>query len=105
MKVLLHHTVPYPVTDFLQKHDLATADEMGWAKLNNGKLLEAAERAGFQVFITADKHLSYQQNRTGRQLALVVLSTNNWALLKQNIPAITKAINFAQHGSFTYVDI
>jgi hypothetical protein len=105
VKVLLDHNVPYPLTNFLRGHDLATADDMGWARLENGDLLRAAEDAGFDVMITADKNLSYQQNLQGRKLSLVVLSTNNWSVLSQNVTAALRAVNSSGTGSFTYVDI
>lgn len=89
----------------LTAHTVTTAAEAGWAEISNGKLLEAAERASFALMITADKNLSYQQNLHGRKLALVVLSTNNWTSVKQNIPAITRAIDASTPGSFAYVDI
>jgi hypothetical protein len=65
--------------------------EMGWAELANGELLTVAETAGFAVMITGDKNLSYQQNLQGRELALVVLSTNDWNVLKQNPRPVTDA--------------
>lgn len=66
----------------------------------NGALLDVAEEAGFDLFITADQALSYQQNVTGRKMALIVLSTNNWALVKAHIARIMAAINAASPGSY-----
>jgi hypothetical protein len=76
---------------------------MGWAELENGELLTAAEAAGFSVFVTCDKNLSYQQNLTGRKLALVVLSTNNWNIVKQYPQQVVQAIETAKQGSFQFV--
>jgi hypothetical protein len=56
--------------------------DQGWSGLKNGALLDAAEAAGFGLFITADQEMSYQQNMTGRKMALMVLSTNNWSFIK-----------------------
>lgn len=84
MKVLLDHNVPHKLRRSLVGHDVETADEVGWAELANGDLLIAAEGAGFAVMVTADKNLSYQQNLQGRELALVVLSTNDWQTIRQN---------------------
>jgi argininosuccinate synthase len=67
--------------------------------------LSAAEEAGFDLFITADQELSYQQNLAGRKIAVLVLSTNNWSVVKANMPEITTAINAAKSGSFAFVDI
>ena len=52
MKILFDHNVPRPLARQLGTHDVKTADEMGWAKLGNGLLLNAAEEAGFDVLIT-----------------------------------------------------
>jgi hypothetical protein len=67
--------------------------------LKNGALLNAAEQAGFDLFITADQALSYQQNLTGRKMALVVLSTNNWDFVKAHIAGIMAAVEAATPGS------
>jgi predicted nuclease of predicted toxin-antitoxin system len=82
VKVLFDHNVPHKLRESLPEHEVRTADEMGWADLENGELLNAAEAAAFAVMVTCDKNLSYQQNLRGRKLALIVLSTNNWNILK-----------------------
>jgi hypothetical protein len=84
--------MPKRFRQFLTAHEVRTAREMGWAELENGDLLEAAENAGFEVMVTADKNLSYQQNLAGRKLALVVVSTNDWNLLSKN-PAPVAAVD------------
>jgi hypothetical protein len=86
-------------------HDVCTADEMGWAELENGELLRAAEVAGFSVMVTGDKNLSSQQNLRGRELALVVLSTNNWNVLKHCPHLLVEAIDAAEPGSFQVVTL
>ena len=75
------------------------------AGLKNGALLSVAEQDGFELFITADQELSYQQNMTGRRIALLVLSTNNWGRVRAHIVEITNSINAATAGSFVFVDI
>jgi hypothetical protein len=67
--------------------------------------LNAAEEAGFELFVTADQEMSYQQNLKGRRMALVVLSTNNWASVKAHIAGIMTAIDAATPGSYIEVDI
>jgi hypothetical protein len=84
-------------------HDVSTADEMGWSELENGELLRAAEVAGFAVMITGDKNISSQQNLRGMKLALVVLSTNNWNVLKHNPRPVAAAVDAAEPGSFQVV--
>ena len=83
MRILFDKNVPYPLLGYLAKHNVRTAEELGWARLVNGDLLRAAEDAGFGVMVTADQSLEYQQNLKGRKLALVVLSTNHTGVLKK----------------------
>ena len=73
--------------------------------MQNGALLAAAEDPGFDLFITADQELSYQQNLTGRRIAMLVLSTNNWTVIKEQVAEIAAAIDQATPGSFAFVDI
>ncbi len=63
--------------------------------LTNGDLLDQAELAGFDVFVTAAKKLRYRQNLTGRKLALVVLSTPQWPRVRLHVESIAAAINAA----------
>lgn len=73
--------------------------------LKNGALLKAAEEAGFDLFVSADQELNYQQNLKNRRMALLVLSTNNWALIKANIGLIMAAIRAVRPGSYSGVEI
>jgi hypothetical protein len=68
-------------------------------------LLEAAEEAGFEVLVTPDKNIRYQQNLTLRRIALVVLGNPQWPVLCQHVEQVVIAINAAQPGSYTVVDI
>lgn len=76
MRILFDKNVPYQLRRYLTDHEVRTAAEQGWARLVNGDLLKAAEEHGFTVMVTADQSLEYQQNLSGRRLALIVLSTN-----------------------------
>ncbi len=78
---------------------------MGWAELENGELLRTAEAEGFPLMVTCDQNISYQQNMEGRRLALVVLSTNNWNILKLNLEPVVRAVNAATAGSFQFVSV
>jgi hypothetical protein len=73
----MDHCVPRPFGRVLVGHTVSTARDRGWAKLRNGDLIEEAERAGYEVLITSDKNLRYQQNLRGRQIAVIELPTNN----------------------------
>ena len=73
--------------------------------MTNGDLLAAAEQAGFDVLLTADKNMRYQQNLEGRRIALVVLSTPQWPVVRLHPEKIVAAVNAATPGSYTEVDI
>lgn len=74
MRILFDQGTPEPFRKYLAKHAVRTAYEEGWSRLRNGDLLTAAEAAGFEVFVTTDKNIRYQQNLEGRQIAIVVLA-------------------------------
>ena len=106
MKIILDESTPQKLRLLIEgTHEVVTTWFQGWSGLKNGALLSAAEEAGFDLFITADQELSYQQNLTGRRIAVLVLSTNNWSVIKANIAEITIAINGAKSGRFAFVDI
>ena len=83
MRILLDDNVPVPLRSWLIGHQVETAYERGWAELSNGVLLQMAEEAGFEVMITADQGIRYQQNLSGRRLALVVIDTNDWTRIRK----------------------
>lgn len=87
----------------LKGHYVSIALEMGWATLRNGDLLRAAEDAGYEVMVTADQDLSYQQNLSEHKLALVVLDTNNWNVIQQHSALVVSAVEAAVPGSFQMV--
>ena len=89
----------------LPGHDVRTAAYQGWAGLNNGALLEAAETAAFDAILTADRGIRYQQNRKKSQVALIVLSDNDELLIRANAPAILEAIALARPGALLWVDL
>ncbi len=106
MKILLDESVPQKLRLLIEGgHTVVTAWYQGWSGLKNGALLDAAEQAGFDLFITADQELSYQQNLTGRSMALIVLSTNNWSFIKANIGAVMAAIDAVKPGTYAEVEI
>ncbi len=89
----------------LPGHAVATADEQGWSELTNGELLRVAEADGFEVMVSADQNLGYQQNLKDRRLAIVVLGTNHWKKIQAASELIAVAINEAVPGSFTAVEV
>lgn len=106
MRILLDESAPQKLRLLIhERHVVATTWFQGWSGLKNGALLSAAEAAGFELFITADQELTYQQNLTGRRLALLVLSTNNWRTVKSHIEEITRVINSIEPGGYVFVEI
>lgn len=97
MKVLFDQGTPVPLRRALTAHAVSTAYEMGWMALNNGELLNAAE-ASFDAMITTDKNLRYQQDLTGRRLAVLVLPTTSWPSLKSHVTQIAAALDALQPG-------
>ena len=105
MKILFDQGTPAPLKEFLFTHDVSTAYELGWSTLKNGELLSAAESNGFDVFITTDTNLRYQQNLIQRKIAIVVLSTTSWPRIKPNTSKIIDAVNQSTNNSFIEVNI
>ena len=84
---------------------MSTAYELGWSALKNGELLAAAESNGFEVFVTTDTNLTYQQNLSNRKIAIVVLSTTSWPRIQKSVAAIVNAIDTATPNSYQIVSI
>ncbi len=104
MKILFDQNAPANLRDHLPGHDIVTAREAGWEEVENGELLRRAEDAGFQVFLTCDQSLVYQQNLSGRKIAIVELSRNNWPLIKPHVSAIHRAVESCGLGSYIRVE-
>jgi hypothetical protein len=105
MLVLFDHVTPRGIARFLPGHTVTKAKDRGWDRLTNGDLLAEAEGAGFDVLLTADKNMRYQQNLTGRRIALVVLSTPQWPRVRLHLDIIAAAVDAATPGSYAEVDI
>jgi hypothetical protein len=99
MKILFDQGTPAPLRHALVGHSVSTAYEMGWATLENGDLLNAAD-ASFDVFLTTDQNLRYQQNLGTRRLAILVLPTTSWPKIKLNLPKVVAAIDALRPGDF-----
>jgi hypothetical protein len=105
MLILLDHSTPAPLAPHLTGHTVIKAKDRGWDKLSNGDLLAEAERAGFDLLLTADNNMRYQQNLTGRKIALVVLSTPQWPRVQLHIDKITTVLNSVNPGSYAEIEI
>ena len=99
MKVLLDACVPRPLRKFLPDHTVQTAQEMGWGQLKNGALIKESE-SQFDAFLTSDQNLKYQQNITGRKLAILVLPTNDWPMIRLHTDEIAAKVTALKPGDF-----
>jgi hypothetical protein len=103
-RVLLDEGVPIGVRWHVAGFPVDSAAELGWAGLANGELIEAAEQAGYDVMITADQNIGYQQNMTGRRLGLIILMTNHWDTIRDNADGILAAVKAATPGRYATIN-
>jgi hypothetical protein len=106
VRILFDHGTPKGLARTLSVHTIATAQAEGWDALSNGALLNAAEEAGFEVLLTTDRRLRYQQNLSVRRIALVVLTgTTRWSSVRQHADRIAAVVAAATPGSCSEVEI
>ena len=105
MLILLDENLPHELRHLLGDHDVRTVAYQGWCGLVNGKLLRTAEAAGFEVFVTSDQSIQYQQNRTGARMAILVLSTNARTVTLESAEKITTAISLIAAGMIRRLDL
>jgi hypothetical protein len=94
-----------PLRSLLVGHDVSTAYEHGWSVLKNGDLLAAAESDGFDVLVTTDSNLKYQQNLADRSIAIVVLRSTSWPRIRAAAESVVSAVDRAVQGSYAEVAI
>ncbi len=105
MRILFDHDTPRPLRRYLMEHTVDTANERGWAEIRNGNLLDNAEREGYEVMITADQSMRYQQNLARRRIAIVVLLSNRWSAAQLRVGDIRAALEGIQPGELREVPI
>lgn len=100
MKILFDHCTPRRLRRLLAAHLVRTSAEMGWDALRNGLLLDQAEAGGFEVLLTVDQNLRYQQNLTGRTVSVVVMValSNKYTSLVPLIPQVEAVLLTLQPG-------
>jgi len=91
MRILFDQGVPVPLRRYLASHVVDTAFERGWSALHNGALLNVAEQEGYDLLMTTDQNLRYQQRLTDRQLAIIVLLSTSWSRIQLRIDTIQAA--------------
>ncbi len=105
MLILFDHSTPAPLRYALKGHVIVEAVERGWDRLVNGDLLNEAGNAGFDLLVTADKNIKYQQNLAVRRISIVVLRNAQWPVLRQYVDRVVAAVAAATPGSYVEVDI
>ena len=105
MRILFDHGTPAPLASFLKGHTVEKSKELGWDTLSNWDLLRVAEQAGFDVFVTTDKNLRYQQNLKGRRLAILVLGNAAWPVVRRHVNRVVTAVDFAAPGTYVEIEI
>ena len=105
MRILLDHNVPMPLRKLLIGHQVETAYIRGWSQLVNGALIAAAENDGFDLVITTGKGIRYQQNLSGRKIALLAPTTTDWAAIRGNTDAINSMINKIEGPCFLEMEL
>jgi len=104
MKVLLDECVPWPLRKSLPGHECMTAQDRGWGGFSNGELLSVAEQE-FDLFVTSDQNLRYQQNLAGRRIAILELSTNDLRRLQAAATTLAVIVNEMKPSEYRHWDV
>ena len=105
MKILFDQGTPVPLRQHLAGHLVDTASERGWSGLSNGDLVENAVQESYEILVTTDQNMRYQQNLTGRRLAVVVLLSTAWPNIQLRIEEIRTVLDATSPGEFREVPI
>jgi predicted nuclease of predicted toxin-antitoxin system len=103
LRLLLDTSMPIGLRTVFPDHEVVSAPKMSWGALENGELLAVAEADGFDVLITGDKNIAYQQRITGRRIAVIVLSTNHWPTVRARQELVMDAMKGVIAGSHSEV--
>jgi predicted nuclease of predicted toxin-antitoxin system len=93
MRILFDQGTPVPLRRYLHPHSVDTADERRWGTLHNGDLLTAADNEGYDLIITTDQNLRYQQNLTTRRINILVLCTTSWPRIRDQVDTVVEALS------------
>jgi hypothetical protein len=105
MRILFDQGTPVPLRHYLADHNVGISADLGWERLRNGELLAVAENAGYDLLLTTDKNIRYQQNLKNRMIAIVVIGHSQWPTLEPYVQRVVEAVNGAVPGSYAEVDI
>ncbi len=104
MKILLDECTPHVLKRLLTEFDIMTVQELGWAGIKNGALLQLAEEH-VDVLITSDQNLKYQQNLANRQLAIIQLPTNQVPLVIKLSTKVSEVLSAVKAGEFVEIPL
>lgn len=102
-RILLDQNAPLGLRRSLSPHEVVAARHMCWSTLANGDLLQAAEEAGFDILITCDRNIPYQQNLSNRRIAVIEMATGVWPIVRNYLDRVVAAVDAAAPGSYTVV--
>ena len=105
MRILFDQGTPVPPRKHIDAHQVETAFERGRSSLQNGELLSLAEENRFDVLVTTDQNLKYQQNLKRRRISIVVITTTSWPRIQRSLPKIIHAIESVTMGSYVEVTV
>ena len=105
VKILFDHGTPAPLRRHLPEHSVDRSAERGWELLENGELIQRAEEEGYEVIVTTDQSMHYQQNLAGRRLAIVVLMATAWPRVRHRAAEIRTAVEEVRPGELREVPI
>ena len=105
VKILFDHGTPAPLRRHLREHSVDRSAERGWELLENGELIQRAEEEGYEVIVTTDQGMRYQQDLAGRKLAIVVLMATAWPRVQHRTAEIRAAVEEVRPGELREVPI
>ncbi|MCP9915234.1 DUF5615 family PIN-like protein [Cyanobium sp. ATX 6F1] len=100
MRILFDQGTPVPLRRSLTGHVVVTAYELGWSTVTNGELIRLAEREGYELLMTTDTNLRYQQNLSGRSNAILVLTTTSWPRIREVTGELQAAVAAIESGGY-----
>lgn len=106
MRILVDECLPRQLKAWIgSSHQAETVQECGWTNVKNGTLLRLADEAGFDVLVTADKNMYFQQNFEGRRVSAVVIPTNRKLLVQKCVPAFLQSLDHLRPGEKVVMDL
>jgi len=100
VQILFDQGTPAPLRRFLTAHDVSTAYEQGWSTVTNGDLIRLAEQQGYELLITTDTNLRYQQNLKTRAIAILVISTTSWPRIRSAAELVVVEVAGIRAGEY-----